>query len=173
MIIAPGCLCGFRCVARYIRVDVSVVFFFAHPLGCVVVCDCMWSSLRRLSLPPPGCDSSSIWVRRAGWAAVLLVIASEMNYLASETEGGEEIVIELPPPSRPLPYASSYYICSTESHFLSAHRHKHMHTLLQNNFLPSPMQWTQQRTILMQGDFIDWLFTGTCTLGHTSLLHSY
>ncbi len=74
--------------------------FLLITMGCVVFRVHVWSSLKRLPLPPSGCDSSSIQVRRAGWAAVLLVIASEMNYLAeSETEGGEEIVIELPSPS--------------------------------------------------------------------------
>lgn len=73
--------------------------FSLIPKGCVFVGECMWSSLKSPSL------SSSwqlirIWARQSGWAAVLLVIASEMNYLAaSETEGGVEIVIELPPPS--------------------------------------------------------------------------
>lgn len=81
------------------RVYLLQSVFAAHPMGVLLIVS-MWSSLKRLTLPPPGCDSSSICVRPAGWAAVLLVIASEMNYLAeSETEGGEEIVIELPPPA--------------------------------------------------------------------------
>lgn len=96
-------------------------------------------------------------VKQAGHA-VRLVIASEMDYLAeNETEGEKEIVIELPPPSYPLPYALSYYICSAESHFLSAHRHMRIQMCTHSyktNF-PSPTQWPQQRVILMQGDFID------------------
>lgn len=72
-------------------------------MGAFVVCECMWSSLKA---PPLVCDSSSIRVRvrRAGRAAVLLVIASEMNYLAkSVAEGVGEIVIELPPSLPPSP----------------------------------------------------------------------
>lgn len=136
----------------------------------VSICGAAWGT----HLPLPSCDSSSIWVRRLGWDAALLVIASEMNYLAdSETGEGEEIVIELPPHSLPGPYTSSYYICSAEGHFPSAHRHTKCSHPYKTNSSLSPARWPQQSTILMQGDFIDWLFTGTCTLGHCTLSHSY
>lgn len=79
--------------------------FSLIPMGCVFVGECMWSSLKPPCTPPLSSPWQLIyiWARQSGWAAVLLVIASEMNYLAaSETEGGEEFVIELPPPSLSL-----------------------------------------------------------------------
>lgn len=69
-------------------------FLFALSHSGCVVCE---------RIPPSlGCDSSSVRVSRPGLDAVLVVIASEMNYLAqSKTAGGEEIVIEPHPPLHP------------------------------------------------------------------------
>ncbi len=131
MIIAPGCPCGFRCVARYPCECVSAlifekVCFCSSPR----VCCCLWVNVEQLeaSPRPPSCDSSSIWVRWAGWAAALLVIASEMNYLAeSETQGGEEIVIELPPSLPPSPLCLKLLHLQCRKLF-SARTLTHIHT---------------------------------------------
>lgn len=141
-------------------------------LALCACCCCLWGYVEQLEaslLPAPslplGCDSSSIWVRRPGRDAALWVIASEMNYLvASETEGGKEIVIELPsrrfiPPASPSCLKLLHLQCR-ETFSICTNSHTHTKPI-------SPLphtHWPLQHTILMWGDFRDWLLTGTYIL---------
>lgn len=132
----------------------------------VSICGAAWGT----HLPLPSCDSSSIWVRRLGWDAALLVIASEMNYLAdSETGGGggncNWTAPSLPPWSL---YLKLLHLQCRRTFSIRTQTHK-MLTPLQNQFFPLPCTMASAKHHIDAGWFHRLIVHGHM---HTRPLHT-